>query len=82
MSNDSYAHPKGNNSRGHLQAWLIEEKEAGVWVRVRIHRGKNGPKVRKGQRVRILKGKELRRSLAEERRIPMSRDEIEHTLGW
>ena len=27
MSNDSYAHPKGNNSRGHLQAWLIEEFE-------------------------------------------------------
>jgi len=82
MSDTHAVHRQARNKHGKIRLWVIEEKVGGVWVRARIHRGQDGPKVSRGQRVRRLKGKELRDSQAEGRKIPMSNEEIRDTLGW
>jgi len=82
MSDTHAVHRQARNKHGKIRLWVIEEKVGGVWVRARIHRGQDGPKVSHGQRVRRLKGKELRYGQAEERKIPMSNEEIRDTLGW
>jgi len=81
MKKQLHSHRSDSHKGGRIRAWVIEEKVAGVWVKMRIHHGKDGPKAGRGQRVRPVKGKELR-GLSMERRIPMSEEEIDHTLGW
>ena len=82
MSDTHAVHRQARNKHGKIRLWVIEEKVGGAWVRARIHRGQDGPKVSHGQRVRRLKGKELRDGQAEGRKIPMSNEEIKDTLGW
>jgi len=82
MSDTHAVHRQARNKHSKIRLWVIEEKVGGVWVRVRIHRGQDGPKVGKGQRVRRLKGKELRDGQIEGRNVTMSDAEIKDTLGW
>lgn len=76
------AHRRERNKGGSIHAWVIEEKVGGSWKEVRVHRGKDGPKAGKGQRVRQLRGKELRYGLSVGRKLPMSDAEIKDALGW
>lgn len=66
---------------GRLRVWIVETKRNGIWETVRVFRGTDGPKVRKGQRVRLLKKGEIHDDLTHLRQH-MSDEEIGDILGW
>lgn len=81
MSRRELGHSRERYKRGRIRVWVIEEKEDGEWRIVKMYRGENGPKAKRGQRVRPLKKGEIQDGLTYSKQR-MSDKEIKDTLGW